>query len=137
MSEVTKSSSSSTGLGGGSLGGVINESPNTLIMTVCFDGTNFLAWSQSAILYISGEARLDYLTRNVKMPNSKDSTYTKWQAENALVMSWLLHSIQPNIVSNCLFLTTAKAIWEIVTQAYKKRKEIKLGCLDFIKWYHS
>lgn len=38
-----------------------------------------------------------------------------------MVMSWLLHSMQPHIANNYLFLSTAKAIWDSVPKTYSKR----------------
>lgn len=43
MSEVSQNTGTSPNKEEISVGGVVNESPNTLITTVRFDGTNFLA----------------------------------------------------------------------------------------------
>lgn len=59
------------------------------------------------------------------MPNTNDPAYKKWDAKNVMVMSWLLHSMQPNIANNYLFLSTAKAIWDLV------KKASKAGLYDF------
>lgn len=93
----------------GSLGGIVNETPNTVITTVRLDGTNFPAWSQLAKLQIT-EGKSGYLYGAMKMADLKDATYAKWEAENAMVVSWLLYSMQPNIANNYLFPATAKAI---------------------------
>lgn len=55
------------------------------------------------------------------MSNSKDPTYAKWEAKNAMVMSWLLHSMQLSTSNNYSFLSTAKAIWDSVTKTSLKR----------------
>lgn len=99
----------------------MNESPNSFNTTVRFDGMNFLAWSQSTKLYLAGKDKSTYLTVDAKMPNSKESTFAKWEVENAMVMSRLLHSLQPNIANNYLFLPTTKVIWELVTKTYSKK----------------
>lgn len=44
------------------------------------------------------------------MPKPTEPTYAKWEAENAMVMAWLFHSMQPSISNNYLFLPTTKAI---------------------------
>ena len=37
-----------------------------------------------------------------------------------MVMSWLLHSMQPEINQTYLFLSTAKEIWDAISQTYSK-----------------
>lgn len=52
----------------GSVGGAMNEAPNTLITTVQFDETNYLPWFHSTQLYIAGKGKLGYLTGKTKAP---------------------------------------------------------------------
>lgn len=93
MSEISQSSATFQSTDGGSLGGIVNESPNSTITTIRLGGTNFLAWSQSAKLYITGKGKGAYLSGAAKMPAPTNSAFEKWEAENAMVMSWLLHSM--------------------------------------------
>lgn len=100
--------------------GIVNEFPNTLITTVHLDGINFLALSQSTKLFITGKGKSRYLTGDTKMPNTKDPTYQKWEAENTMVMSNSYIPCSLNIANNYLFLTTAKAIWDSIAKTYSK-----------------
>lgn len=110
MSKISQSSATSLSTDGGSLGGIANESLDSLITTVQLDGTNFIAWSQSIKLCITRKGKGAYLSGATKMPTPIDSTFEKWEAENAMVMSWLIHSMQSHISNNYLFLPTTKAI---------------------------
>jgi len=58
-----------------------SESSNAQITTVKFDGTNYLAWSQPALLYISSKDEEKYLTQEMTIPNPSDPTYCKWKTE--------------------------------------------------------
>lgn len=51
-------------------------------------------------------------------PPLNDPGYEKWEAENLTVMSWLLHSMQPQISWGLLFIRTEKRIWNTVNQTY-------------------
>lgn len=53
----------------------MNGSLNTQITTIKFDGTNYLAWSQLASLYISGKYKEDYLLEDMTIPNPIDPKY--------------------------------------------------------------
>lgn len=64
-------------------------------------------------------------------------------------MSWLWNSKQPEINGTCIFLTTAREIWEAAKQAYPKAQDAsqmyetktkitatKQGNLSIIKYYN-
>lgn len=84
--------------------------PNTLITTIQFDGTNYLAWSQSALLYISGKDKKTYILDEMVIPSVTNLKYRKWKTENTTIMSWLLHSMKLEISRHYLHLKTAKQI---------------------------
>lgn len=71
--------------------------PNAKITTVKFDGTNYLAWSQSTLLYISGKDKENYILVEIVIPSVTDSKYRKWKTDNATVMSWFLHSMKSEL----------------------------------------
>lgn len=96
-----------TPLGGVEVG---HENPNTLILTVRLDGSNVLPWFHSTQIYITGKGKIGYLTGATKASDPKSATFPKWETENAIVMSWLLHFKKPEISNTFMYLTTAKAI---------------------------
>lgn len=61
-----------------------------------------------------------YLTENSRKSEETDPLYVKWEAWNSLVMSWLMHSMLPNI--SRLLLTTAQEIWILtaMSQTYSQ-----------------
>lgn len=42
----------------------------------------------------------------VQEPKLEDPAHNKWEAKNSTLMSWLLHSMQPEISQEYLFLST-------------------------------
>jgi hypothetical protein len=63
---------------------------------------------------------MGYLNSKIQEPQPNDPTYDKWEAENSTVMSWLLHSMHPEISQGYLFLHTAKEVWDAAAQTYSK-----------------
>lgn len=54
--------------------------------------------------------KMKHITGSEKPPAEDDLKYKSWEAENSIVMSWLLHSMQPEISKKYLLLPTAKDI---------------------------
>lgn len=57
------------------------------------NGNNYLQWSQSIMMYISGKGKDDYLTGEIVSPQAGDPHFRLWKTENNMVMSWLVNSM--------------------------------------------
>ncbi|KAL6327137.1 hypothetical protein AAG906_014955 [Vitis piasezkii] len=68
----------------------------------------------------SNKGKVKYVMGTAKPPAEDGLEYEVWDAEDSMVMSWLPHSMQPEISKTYLFLTTAEDIWEAVSKTYSK-----------------
>ena len=48
-------------------------------------------------LFIREKGKFGYLTNAISQPKPRDNYYETWEAENSLIMSWLINSIEPEI----------------------------------------
>ncbi|XP_074346526.1 uncharacterized protein LOC141685315 [Apium graveolens] len=94
------------------------ESHSIQITTIRLNGENFQRWSQSVRMYIRGRGKIGYLTGDKKEPDAKDATYSTWDVENSMVMTWLVNSMKEDISSNFMCYHTAKELWDNVNQMY-------------------
>ena len=69
-------------------------------------------------MYVRGRGKIGYLTGEKKEPAELDSQHATWDAENSMVMSWLVNSMEEDISSNYLGYSTAKEMWDNLTQMY-------------------
>lgn len=69
-------------------------------------------------MYLRGRGCLEYLNGDVAAPTSGDPSYAKWEAENSLIMAWLINSMEVDIGKTYLFFSTAQEIWETVQEAF-------------------
>ena len=63
---------------------------------------------------------MGYLCETITEPKTSDLNLESWEAENSLIIFWLLNSMQPEMAKTFLFLSTAKEIWDDVTHNYSK-----------------
>ncbi|XP_057416096.1 uncharacterized protein LOC130710761 [Lotus japonicus] len=128
---------------------LFGESHSVQITTFRLNGSNYFRWSQSVQLYIRGRGKLGYLTGEKPMPDIADPQYAVWDAENSMVMTWLVNSIK-DISSNYMCYSTAKELWDSVTEMYSdlenksqiyeltlKVREIRQGGNNVTKYFHS
>jgi hypothetical protein len=94
--------------------GTNSESHFVQITTIRLNVDNFLRWSQSVRMYIRGRGKMGYLTGDKIAPAEADLTYATWDAENSMVMTWLVNSMEEDISSNYMCYPTAQELWENV-----------------------
>ena len=97
------------------------DNPNLKITTSLFNGQNFLAWSQSVTLFLKGRGKMGYINGRIKTPKIEDAAYDKWEMENSVVMTWLIHSMIPDIGEGFLDMATAQDIWETMAKTYSRK----------------
>ena len=61
---------------------------------------------------------MGYLTGEKKAPAVDDPAHVTWDAENSMVMTWLVNSMEEDISSNYMCYPTAQELWENVNQMY-------------------
>jgi len=82
------------------------------------NGKNYLKWSQVVQTFLKGKGKISHLLGTG--PVKEDPKFEAWDEEDSLIMSWLWNSMTPEISDTCMFLSTAKEIWEAVRQTYSK-----------------
>ena len=65
-------------------------------------------------------SELGYLDGTIKKPSTNDPSYPSWEAQNSMVMAWLIHSMEDNIANTYILIPKAKRIWDAVTLAYSE-----------------
>ncbi|XP_052732974.1 uncharacterized protein LOC128196357 [Vigna angularis] len=82
------------------------------------DGKNYLKWSQIIRTILKGKGKISHLTGN-----EMDPKFKSWDEEDSMIMAWLWNSMFPEISDTCMFLKSAREIWEAVEQTYSKAKD--------------
>ena len=83
-------------------------------------GKNYLEWSQLIRTILKGKEKDSHLTNNA--PDEMDVKFKSWDEEDSMIMAWLWNSMVPEISDTCMFLKSAKEIWEVVEQTYSETK---------------
>ena len=97
------------------------DNPTLKITTKKLNRHNYLEWSQFAKLFLKSRGKIGYLHGTIELPKQFDPSFESWDAENSMIMSWMLYSMQPEIGKPFLFLSSAKEVWDAVSQRYSKK----------------
>ncbi|XP_028768483.1 uncharacterized protein LOC114726085 [Neltuma alba] len=72
-------------------------------------------------MFIRGRNKEHYLTWDPKPPKPEDSRYATWCAEDNMVMTWLIHSMNTEISENYLLANFAREIWELAKRTFSAK----------------
>ena len=70
------------------------------------------------MLVIKGKGKVGYLTNEIVKPSQNSIAYGVWEAKNAIVMAWLVNSMEPKVGKTYLFYKTTSEIWNVVREIY-------------------
>ncbi|GAV83559.1 UBN2_3 domain-containing protein [Cephalotus follicularis] len=90
------------------------------ISPIKFNGTNYLPRSKACMISVRANKLVGYLTGTTTRPVKADDE-EKWLSEDALVLSWLLHSIEPALNAQYMMMESAKDIWDAISRQYSQK----------------
>lgn len=88
-----------------------SDHPNCSLSSEPLTGLNFGQWKRSCEVSLVSKHKLGFVNGSCIKPTT-GPLISQWERCNAMVISWLLHSIKKDIATSVLFCSTAKQIWE-------------------------
>ncbi|XP_043700459.1 uncharacterized protein LOC122651218 [Telopea speciosissima] len=90
--------------------------------------SNYTLWVQAVQTYLYAKDKVQHLTEDPPSYDPKDKTstaaYTTWMRDNSTVKIWLWNSMEPAIVSNVMYHSTAKGVWTDLRGTYSQAKNV-------------
>lgn len=102
---------------------ILDATPVT-ITNQKLNGNNFLPWSRAVELFITGRGKKEYLSEKMAIPTKTDEKYVIWEAENSMIMSWLLGSMTPEVSNTFMLHETAASIWNATKEMYSQKDNL-------------
>jgi hypothetical protein len=72
---------------------------------------------------LKGKGKINHLMGTG--PKPRDPRFEAWHEEDSMIMAWLWNSMIPEISDTCMFLATAKDIWDASQHIYTKTMWLK------------
>ena len=72
--------------------------------------------AQSFEIFLAAYRKLKHLTQ--PPPDAKDSTFEDWYAEDSIVVSSMVNSMESSVAHGMMLLRPAKKIWDTLKMMY-------------------
>ncbi|BAT76916.1 hypothetical protein VIGAN_01498400 [Vigna angularis var. angularis] len=89
-----------------------SESPAISLVSPLLESNNYHAWSKSMCTALSAKNKIQFIDGTATPPQKEADFYHAWTRCNDMVVSWLVHSVSPDIRRNILWMDSAQAIWD-------------------------
>ncbi|KAL8161993.1 hypothetical protein V2J09_013482 [Rumex salicifolius] len=100
-----------------------SDHPNYVLATTLLNERNYGHWRRSVEVSLRAKNKIGMVTGTCKKPDDKSPDAEQWEVVNNMVISWLLHSVEKDIVESVIFCRTASRIWkELETRFHKPNR---------------
>uniref|UniRef100_A0A7C8YWD1 Retrotransposon Copia-like N-terminal domain-containing protein n=1 Tax=Opuntia streptacantha TaxID=393608 RepID=A0A7C8YWD1_OPUST len=88
-----------------------SDQPGQLLVSTPFNGDNFDNWRRSVIIALSAKHKVALIDGSCECPAPTAPLHIFWQRNNAMVLSWLLNSLNDSIRNSVLYFEFARELW--------------------------
>ncbi|XP_074271822.1 uncharacterized protein LOC141595756 [Silene latifolia] len=79
---------------------------------------NYHEWKRQMEINICTKRKLGMLTGLVKKPTNNPLREAAWETCNSLLISWILHNVEPQIKRSVMYSETAKEMWDYLQKQF-------------------
>ncbi|XP_062109408.1 uncharacterized protein LOC133820027 [Humulus lupulus] len=87
------------------------DHPGLILASPPLTDKNFQQWRQNFMISIGAKNKSNFLNGSLSQPSPNDPHFHSWQRCNQMIMSWIIHSVSPDIKSSIMFLNSTAAMW--------------------------
>ncbi|CAN6684469.1 unnamed protein product [Malus baccata var. baccata] len=109
-----------------------SDHPNLVLVSKKLNGDNYSSWARGMQISLSAKNKLAFINGDVQEPSSSDDpdAHAAWRRCNDMILSWLLHSLEPDLQESFLFNTTAKDVWDDLHERFSQSNKPRIFQLN-------
>ena len=90
---------------------------STETFSVRFTGKNYAAWEFQFRMFLKGRELWSHIDGSSSASTDAQGV-AQWEAKDARIISWILASIEPQMVNRLRSCETAKEMWDFLKRIY-------------------
>ncbi|CAN0915993.1 Retrovirus-related Pol polyprotein from transposon RE1 [Linum grandiflorum] len=107
-----------------------SESWGQSLVSTTLTEFSYSEWSMAISMVLDGKNKIGFVDGTISAPDPGQPLYPLWVRNNKLVLSWILHSVSPNIAKSILYSKTAKAAWTALRSRFSQGDVFKIADLQ-------
>lgn len=102
-----------------------SDNPGCMISQPALRGSNYDEWRTNIRLALKARKKFGFVDGTIPQPSEASGDLEDWWTNNALVVSWIKLTIDPNVRSNLSHHDVAKDLWETHTKTFLGEEWLK------------
>ncbi|XP_042974688.1 uncharacterized protein LOC122306322 [Carya illinoinensis] len=102
------------------------DSPGSILVSNLLTGDNYNSWRRSMEMALKAKNKLGFVNGSIIQPHETDSTYSKWDRCNSMVLLWILNSVSCEIGEIVVYALTAKDMWDELNNQFSQGNEPRI-----------
>ncbi|KAL0319663.1 UNVERIFIED_CONTAM: hypothetical protein Sradi_5227800 [Sesamum radiatum] len=94
------------------------EHSRLVMISVPFNGTNWLTWSRSVRIALQGKDKLGFIDGSCGKPTEDSIELKQWKITDSLVRTWILRTMTKDIMNAFLYAALARSLWTELEARY-------------------
>jgi hypothetical protein len=95
-----------------------NDNPGSVITQVQMRGENYDEWAKAIKTSLTARRKWGFIDGTIKKPEEGSSIMEDWLTVQAMLVSWILNTIEPTLRTTISYLETAKELWEDIKERF-------------------
>ena len=83
---------------------------------------NYSAWERAKVLALNSKNKLGFVNGSIKAPSEETDPegYATWSRCNDMVHSWIVNTLNPEIVDSLIYYSTAHEVWVYLRERFSQ-----------------
>lgn len=95
-----------------------NDNPRNMITQVQLKGKNYDEWARAMKTSLRARRKWGFIDGTIQKPDEGSSDLEDWWTVQAMLVSWILNTVEPTLRTTISYLETAKEVWEDIKERF-------------------
>ena len=100
-----------------------SDQPGHVLVSTKLNGANYPSWSKAMIHALTAKNKIGFINGSIQPPDEGEqpAEYALWNQCNSMILSWLTHSVEPDLAKGVVHAKTAQQVWEDFKDQFSQR----------------
>uniref|UniRef100_A0A803Q048 Retrotransposon Copia-like N-terminal domain-containing protein n=1 Tax=Cannabis sativa TaxID=3483 RepID=A0A803Q048_CANSA len=96
------------------------DHPSLVLVSSVLTGSNYQSWKRATTMALTAKNKTGFIDGSLARPTAGYPLLNSWTRCNNMVMSWLLHSVSPEISQTIMFVDFASDMWKYLSERFNQ-----------------
>nr|XP_016478542.1 PREDICTED: uncharacterized protein LOC107799917 [Nicotiana tabacum] len=104
-----------------------SDTPGSVLIHIQLKGSkNYNIWRRSMKIALQAKWKLGFVDGKHTKAKFSEALHEDWETCNAIVLSWIMNTVSPNLLSGIVYASNAQAVWEDLREKFDKMNRMRI-----------